>query len=167
MKNILVSLLCVALCTACSKGKPEHKTSCTTGSGSPITKHVTKACGGAPLVIYKTKHDYSKNISVLLSDDGTQILAFPGVTDVPYQHPIALINGYYAQRMVGNAFTSFTFDEYAASGANYSPQDFFDHLIDCAPFTEYYAGCGGTTDTAYLNDIIRSGQLSTRLEKLN
>ena len=118
-----------------------------------------------PAVVYKTKYDYSNNISVLLNSDKTQVMAYPGVTDASFQHPIPLANGYYLQRMVGNAFTSVTFSEYAAHGIDYTDKDLLSRIIDCEPFTEYWEGCG--TDTAYINSLIRTGTLSTSFDKIN
>lgn len=166
MKPYALLLLGSAIAfTACTKHKSTARF-CPTGSGSPIVRSATHPCGVGPLVIYKTRYDYSNNISVLLSADKAQVLAFPGFTDVTVQHPIPLANGYYAKMMLGDAFTSYTFADYAAHGTNYTDQEFLDHLIDCAPFTEYWAGCS-IYDTGSLNNIIRSGQLSTYFEKLN
>ena len=167
MKSVFTLSVCIAvLCIACSK----HKTPanyCPAGSGSPISGTATHPCGGGPIAIYKTKYDYSNNVSILLSNDFTEVLAFPGVNDVTTQRPVPLANGYYLAQMLGNAFTSYTIAQYAATSQNYTDQDFLNHLIDCAPFTEYWVGCGSATDTASINNIIRSGQLATRFEKLN
>lgn len=160
---LLVSISVLSI--ACSKHK-SPTVYCPTGSGSPITHTATTACYTAPVVIYKTKNDYSNNISVLLSNDQTQVLAYPGITDAAIQHPVPLANGYYLQEMVGNAFTSYTFADYAAHGQNYNDADFLSHIADCAPFTEYWVGCS-SRDTATLNNIIRNGQLSTTFQKLN
>ena len=167
MKPFFILLIGVTLlCTACSK----HKTPaiyCPTGSGSPITRTATHANLSGPVVIYKTKYDYSNNVSVLLSTDLKQVEAYPGVHDVTTQRPVPLANGYYMMLMPGNAFTSYTITQYAAGAQNYTDQDFLTHVIDCAPFTEYWVGTGSANDTADINHIIRSGQLSAYFEKLN
>jgi len=162
---ILIALLGV-LHIGCTKKTPVIY--CPTGSGSPITGHSTVTCGGGAVAIYKTKYNYTNNITVLVSDDQTQVLAFPGVTDVGNQRPVALAGGYYAQRMPGNVFLSYTIDQYAAhSQSDYTEKDFLNHIVDCAPFTEYWVGCGSATDTAFFNSMIINGQLSTYMQKLN
>ena len=40
------------------------------------------AVSAPPLVIYKTKKDYSKNIPVILSDDRTKVVSYPDVKDI-------------------------------------------------------------------------------------
>lgn len=165
----LTFLLLVAIAVL-NIGCTKHKTQivyCPTGSGSPITGSRTTPCGADPIAIYKTKYDYSNNVSVLLSNDHTKVDAFPGVKDVTTQRPVLLANGYYLQLMPGNAFTSYTIDQYAEGPQNYSDQDFLNHVIDCAPFTEYWVGCGSVTDTASINNIIRTGKMSTFFKKVN
>ncbi len=166
MKYSYLILACALLsCIACTK----HQTTtnfCPGGSGSPITGQSSKLCSSDPCTIYKTKYDYSNFISVQLSDDKTQVLAYPFVLDVHVQHPIPLANGYYLKRMLGNAFTSIRFGEYdTICHYNFYPSLFTKRLIDCNPFTEYWEGCG--TDTAYINSLIRSGTLSTSFDKVN
>jgi hypothetical protein len=166
MKILYYSLLCMLIAAAaCKKSKP-LKTSCNVGSGKPITKSVSHFCSAGPLIIYKTAYDYSNNVSVLLSDDCTQVLAFPGPSDANMQRPVPLANGYYIQRMVGNVFTSITFSQYNHHGIPYTDQEFLSAVADYAPFTEYYGGCG-STDTGFLNPIIRSGKLDSVFERLN
>jgi len=114
-----------------------------------------------PVVIYKTRNDYSNNVSVLLSDDKKSIIAYPAPTDVAYQKPVKLINGYYLKRMVGNAFLSITIDDYMNSNFNYSPDDLIKYVIDADPFLEIYncSKCLSTTDVTTLNDWIRNNKL--------
>jgi hypothetical protein len=114
-----------------------------------------------PVVVYKTRNDYSNNISVQLAGDKKTITAYPGTFDAPSQKPVALANGYYLQKMVGNAFTSVTFDQYLDTNNHYTVADLASHVIDTDPFTEVYNCCILTRpDTGYLDNLIRSNQLT-------
>jgi hypothetical protein len=82
------------------------------------------ACDASgPVVVYKTKQDYSNNLTIQLSKDGKKVTAYPGKQDAIRQRPIELVNGYLLKRMVGDAVVSLTIDEYALSSFNYSPAD--------------------------------------------
>ncbi len=129
--------------------------SCRTTPNNSLTLNCSGA--GGPLVIYKTKKDYSNNISVLLSADKKSVLAFPDTKDAAIQRPVALANGFYLQKMVGNAFTSLTFDQYI--NGTYSEGDLFHDVIDTDPFTNMY-DCTRATDCDSLNKLIQNNQLS-------
>ena len=113
-----------------------------------------------PVEVYKTKKDYSNNISVLVSPDGKSILAYPGPSDAAIQRPRQLANGYYLKWMVGYSFTDITFDQYLDPNNHYTPADLLNHVIDNDPFTELYQCCNcSSRDTASLNNLIRNNQL--------
>ena len=42
-----------------------------------------------PIIIYKTKSDYSQNVAVTLSDDKSKIISYPHPTDVFYKKKLA------------------------------------------------------------------------------
>ena len=92
-----------------------------------------------PIVVYKTKKDYSNNVSIQLSADKKTITAYPGPTEV--HKPAPLVNGYYCAKMFGNAFLSITIDQYADSNNKYPFDQLMKYVIDTDPFTEYYEVC--------------------------
>ena len=140
-------ILVVMLNVACTT----HKT--------PIGNGPCDANG--PVDVYKTRNDYSNNISVLLAGDNKTISAYPGPSDAAIQKPVALANGYYLKRMTGNAFTSITFSQYLDTNNHYTMADLASHVIDTDPFTELYDCCAITAaDTGYLNNLITTGQLT-------
>ena len=123
--------------------------------------------GSPPIVsIYKTIHDYHQQVSVLLSEDGTELLAFPDPADVAGQRPIALVNGYWLQRMPGNAFLSITIEEYQ-QWTVVDPQILLDRVVDDEPFIEHYTCSGISSDTDYLNALIRRGHLLENCQAAN
>jgi hypothetical protein len=116
---------------------------------------------GGPVIVYKTRLDYSNNVTVQLSADGKKITAYPGQGDVAAQKPIQLANGYLLKKMPGDVVLSLTIDEYAKSSKNYSNEDFINLIIDRNPYLEKYECCKCISqDTAEINDLIRNNKLS-------
>lgn len=114
-----------------------------------------------PVVVYKTRQDYSENVTIQLSGDGKVVTAYPGKLDAVKQRPVELINGYLLKRMTGDAVTSLTIEEYASSAIDYSPADLLNLVIDKDPYLEKYECCKCTKgDTAVINDLIRKNQLN-------
>ena len=113
-----------------------------------------------PAVVYKTKSDYTNNLTIQLSKDGKTVTAYPGKQDVLKQKPLPLENGYLFKRMLGDVVLSLTLDEYANSSKNYSNQDFINLIIDRNPYLEKYECCECTKgDTAAINNLIRKNLL--------
>jgi hypothetical protein len=113
-----------------------------------------------PIIVYKTKLDYSDKVTVQLSKDGKTVSAYPGPGDAASQRPIQLANGYLLKRMVGDAVLSLTIDEYSKSTDLLSPSDLYNLIIDKNPYLEKYECCKCTgQDTAVINDLIRNNQL--------
>lgn len=113
-----------------------------------------------PIQIYKTKVDYSDKVSIKLSEDKSQVLAYPGVGDVTNQYPIELANGYLLKRMVGNAFLSITIDDYQKLTQTPDSDELLEMVIDDEPFTEFYECCKlCLMDTAEINALILDDRL--------
>jgi hypothetical protein len=114
----------------------------------------------APVVVYKTKKDYREYVTVQLSADGQTVTAFPAPSDVLGQKPVQLAEGYLLKRMVGDAYLSMTIDDYANTSRPYSGGELFKLVTDRDPYLEKYDCSGCTdTDTASINNLIRSGAL--------
>lgn len=74
-----------------------------------------------PIIIYKTKKNYNKNVAVILSDDKSTIVSYPDLSDVyrngTYCYPTPLKKGFLLDNRGINknvAFLSITYEEYAA-----------------------------------------------------
>jgi hypothetical protein len=114
-----------------------------------------------PIVVYKTKQDYSNNITIQLSKDKKEVTCTPGPQDAARQRPLQLADGYLLKRMCGDAVTSVTYDDFIKGTKSYSSAEWFSLVIDTDPYLEKYEICKCTgQDTAVINSIIRNNQLS-------
>jgi len=119
----------------------------------------------APLVIYKTKADYSENIPVVLNAAKDKIISYPAVSDISFKgnfrKPVKLKDGFLLDNIglsPNSAYTSFTWKEYASLKKTPSPQQLLSRIIDADPFVAMY-NCGRRSDyssTAELNELIKS-----------
>jgi hypothetical protein len=124
----------------------------------PILPSHCEASG--PIIVYKTKQDYSNNITVQLSKDHRSITCTPGQADAAHQRPIQLANGYLLKRMCGDAVLSLTYDEFITSTKSYRNAELLSMVIDTDPYLEKYECCKCTgQDTAKINDLIRNNLL--------
>ena len=129
----------------------------------PISRQPsTPTQAGPPVVVYKTTKDYSRNVPVGLSADGTRVVSYPAVSDVcglPYPTPLA--DGYLLDnRGIGRdvAFLSYTYEEYAALPATPSPEELLEKVIDKHPLLEiHFLG-----NRYQYKDIVR--ELNERIE---
>ncbi len=95
-----------------------------------------------PLIIYRTREDYSDYVPVSLS--GARIASYPAPSDLSeHSKPVALGGGYLLDRRgIGpnTAFTDYTYSEYIQL-ENVNTQILLEHLLDREPFLELYV-CG-------------------------
>ena len=121
------------------------------------------------IAVYKTKADYSNDVSVTLSFDGSKVASYPAPSDVEGQTPIALPDGYHVGRMIGagqpnGAFLNISISDYASMPASsITPDYLLAHVADKSPFTEIYNCTAATTPSMMVNDIsgwINNSQLA-------
>ena len=94
-----------------------------------------------------------------LSDDKSKIVAYPGANDVLKQKPIALHNGYFLKKMVGDAFLSISIEDYAKGNYDKS-KELSEYVIDKNPFTEIYECCKCVNrNVDSLNAFLKNGYL--------
>lgn len=101
-----------------------------------------------PLVIYRTRADYRNLVPVILNDEKTEILSFPGPADVYFQGelaiPVELSEGYLLDlNGIGPrvAFLNITYEDYAALDTVITARELFSMIMDDDPLTEMYV-CG-------------------------
>lgn len=145
------------------------KTTYTQQPDASVSQARSKA--GPPVIIYKTKKDYSKQIPVGLTPDKKGLASFPAVTDIYYNgelaYPVVLENGYLLDnRGIGPdvAFLSITYEEYSRLKKTPSADELFKLVIDNEPLTEMYnAGVRYEYDNIVteLNQKIREGKINT------
>lgn len=118
---------------------------------------------GPPAMVYKTKKDYSENVPVMLSADGSKIVSYPSAKDVYYKgklaYPIKLSDGYLLDNRgigINVAFLKITYEKYSQLSSVPSLIDLYEMIIDKDPLTELY-NCGNRYK--YKNEVKDLNQL--------
>jgi len=125
---------------------------------------------GPPLIIYKTKKDYSNLVPVGLADDGKTISHYPDMQDVvisdtdEFRTPTKLVQGYLLDNKgiwKGSAFLKVNYETYAKYSETPNTEELQKLILDDDPFLEIY-DCGVRWDITIdeVNSIINSGQLN-------
>lgn len=126
---------------------------------------------GPQTIVYKTKKDYSKFVTVVLSEDKKTIVSYPDPTDVRNANgslrlPTRLIQGYLLDNRgitKDVAFVKLTYSEYSKLSKPPSISELMKLILDNDPITEMY-NCGLRSKfrnaKSELNSIIASGQIS-------
>jgi hypothetical protein len=129
--------------------------------------------------VYQTKQDYFDKVAVELSEDKSEITAFPGPNDVNNKWPVRLTNGYFLNGSFGlnSGYLSLTKEEYGEYLTALPPDTLYKLLIDKDPFISFYSrddhdnrfwdenGAYGI-DTAFINELIRKDKLENYFIKL-
>lgn len=102
----------------------------------------------APLIVYKTTKDYTKNIPITLNDTKDQITSYPAITDITknceFKVPTPLDKGFLLDNFglsANSVYTSYTFEEYAKLEKEPTIQELMNRIIDDQPIIEMY-NCG-------------------------
>jgi hypothetical protein len=99
----------------------------------------------APVIVYKTKANYSDLVPVTMNESKDRILSYPAPGDLYFNGelalPLKLKKGYLLDRRgIGpnSVFTSYTYEEYSRMKAAPSIQELGDWIIDKEPFVSMY-----------------------------
>jgi hypothetical protein len=136
----------------------DHGTRLIGGDGRNTVDHMHKG------VIYRMSGDYSANVPVSVSSDGS-VVSFPDPSDIRENRmPLPLTDGYWLDlRGVGanSVFTSYTYAEYGKLAAVPSLDELKAHIIPGSAVVEVVElpmRMGeAAKDTAAVNNLIRSG----------
>jgi hypothetical protein len=138
--SIIISLILFTDC--CNK----HQQAITSSANQ------NKSSAGPPVIIYKTKADYTKFVPIILSEDKKTVVSFPGVKDLTYKGEFAyptLLNGDYLldNRGISRnvAFLNLTYEQYSKLETTPTPDKLMQMLLDRDPLTEMYY-CGSRFD---------------------
>ena len=104
----------------------------------------------APIIVYKTKWDYNKLVSIWLSSDKKSIVYFPDPTDVgSFSYPNKLKKWYLLDnRWIWNTFLNITYEKYSQLSKSPSIEKIKNIIIkDPSPILESY-------DCSYSNKIV-------------
>ncbi|HQN98502.1 MAG TPA: hypothetical protein PKU86_03530 [Bacteroidales bacterium] len=130
----------------------------------------------APIMVYKTRNDYSKLVPIVLSPNKDSVLNYPHPQDLKqgnsFRYPVLLEEGYLLDRkgiQAGTAFLKITYEEYVELNELPSPDQLLEMIADADPFTELYRCRINLADNKRidtLNAWIRNRQLEKRCSKL-
>jgi hypothetical protein len=136
-------------------------------SQKSMTLHSTPAApldfsAGPPTIVYKTKHDYTNQVAVILSEDKSRVVAYPHPQDIAKKgdniKPTLLVNGYLLDNQGINqhvGFTSYTYEQYAALPQAPSLADLKSKLMDADPL-EYICHCGNRNQFTSLESAMNN-----------
>ncbi len=129
----------------------------------------------APVVIYKTKADYNRQVPIMLSDDRQQVISYPHPNDLRFsdgtlRYPLPLTSGYLLDRKgIGTktVFLEMNYEEYFAQAPE--PSTLLSLISDTDPIQEIwhcYLKINEKDITDSLNFIINNKLLSKRCKKI-
>lgn len=137
MKKIIGTLIIIALLFSCKSGKSISEKN----NNIPVS-------AVEQTIIYKTTRDFSQLVPVTMNEERTKIVSYPAPTDLIYNGkpalPVQLSNGYWLDnRGIGTnvAFTSYTYEEYAALNEVPSMEVLLSKIVEKYPLAEMYF-CG-------------------------
>ncbi len=155
---VLTILALITLMISCKPKQPAVAT-----KGKPIY-------APAPVIIYKTKLDYSQHVPVTLTPDKKSIVSYPANSDVYFggdlAYPIRLEDNYFLDRRgidANSAFTKWTYYEYSRLPKTPTQEEIMQGLLETDPFIEMWdcGNLGAFSDLEKdLNEIIKNGNLS-------
>jgi hypothetical protein len=126
----------------------------------------------APVIIYKTKKDYTHQVAVQLSEDKKQLLSYPAPSDLMVDgkltFPDKLQNGFLLDKTgvtLRTAYLKITVEEYTRAGAfPPPPEEMLKNILDDDPILEMY-NCGPkakySDPAAEINRYISDGKMGT------
>lgn len=114
----------------------------------------------APILIYKTRKDYSIYVPVLMNAEKTKIVSYPDPSDIYFEkkmaYPTPLEKGYLLDnRGIGPnvAFLNYTYEAYSQLKESPTMEVLMSKLLDKAPLLEMW-NCGARTSfSGELNEL--------------
>ena len=133
--------------------------SCKTGKIFTEERTMTQISAVQQVIIYKTTKDFSRLVPVIMNGERTQIVSYPAPTDLIYNGkpalPVSLDDGYLLDNrgiQPNVAFTSFTYEEYAALSVSPSMDELMRKIVEKYPLTEMYY-CGLRDSFSNINEL--------------
>ncbi len=163
----VVLMLFVTACNTSNSRNHEQETTKPT-----VTKQIPAQ---PPLVVYKTKADYSKLVPVILSCDKTHIISYPHPKDLEqngkFRYPTPIGDGYLLDNKgitKDVAFLEYTYEEYHSFCDTPGCDSLYWHIQDIDPLTEFLI-CGSRNnydgDTERLLEKIKQGNCANQIKK--
>ncbi|MGZ5303277.1 MAG: hypothetical protein ACXWDO_04140, partial [Bacteroidia bacterium] len=122
------------------------------------------------------RDEYKKNVAVTLSDDKSEVIAYPGTNDVFYRglpaYPYSLKDDYWLDNRGINkntAFIDMSYEAYSKLPEPPSPLELYEMIIDKDPIIEIF-NCGNRNqfrnEISELNDMIEDSTLTKLCRKI-
>lgn len=174
MRKLILKPLCIAFVLLVFACKATHKTTQTakveTQTNATVEEQSTST---QPVFVYKTKGDYANLVPVFLSDDKSEIVSYPSLSDINNSTlPTPLKDGYLLDNKgVGKnvAFVNLTYDAYAKLKDTPTLNELYTLILDKDPLIEL-CDCGKRNSfvdvNKQLNEWIENNQLKTKCKKL-
>jgi hypothetical protein len=135
-KLLLVSCLALLVFASC-----KSKENMAVSTGKSQTQLVVNA--SQPVVVYKTTHDYSHLVPIIMNAEKTKIISYPAPGDVILDGklalPVSLKNGYLLDNRgidENVAFTNYTYEVYSKLKEAPTLEEFLANIVDKYPLTE-------------------------------
>ena len=133
---------------------------------TPVKQKVIQQMASAPVVIYKTRKDYSRYVPVTMDAGKIRIVSYPDPTDVYFRgklaYPTPLNGGYFLDnRGIGPnvAFLNYTYETYSQLKEVPTMEQLTNSILDKTPLLELWK-CGKRAD---LKDEVK--ELNILIEK--
>lgn len=176
MKNILkiFTVLTLVVGFSCNNQDKNEQSNSSIESDTIFTdialQEKAKFQPGPPVIVYKTKKDYSTNVPVTLTMDRKNISSYPGIKDLKikgkFAYPTPLKDGFLLDRRGIServAFLDITYEEYSKLEKTPSSDELKNMILDDDPLEEMYF-CGSRNSfrnvEKEVNEIIESGDLT-------
>ena len=151
---------------SCSSSKKTDKTA---KEEKEMKENGTVAVTGPPVIIYKTKGDYYDKVPVILSEDKSKVVSYPGARDLykgdKLALPTRLHDGYLLDNRGINenvAFLNISYENFTKMQRVFTAGQLYEMILDKDPLTVMY-NCGKKgkfkDEVSELNDIIDKGDL--------
>jgi hypothetical protein len=154
-KLLFISVLIVFIFASC---KSKEKMADSTGKSQ--TQLV--ANGSPQVVVYKTTHDYSHLVPVIMNSEKTKIISYPAPGDVfldgKLALPVSLKNGYLLDNkgITENVvFTNYTYESYSKMKEAPNLKEILANIVDKYPLNEMIL-CGQRTNFRNVVDEVNS-----------
>jgi hypothetical protein len=112
----------------------------------------------APVLVYKTRNDYTRNVPVIMNESKTEIISYPDPSDLFFRgklaFPTVLVDDYLLDNRgitINVAFLNYTYEEYSKLKKTPSMNELMNSIIDKNPLIELW-NCGSRS--RFKNEVV-------------
>ncbi len=152
------------LLISCSSSRHNH-------NHDTMENSTSAGMASAPVIIYKTRTDYSDHVPVTMDVKKAHIVSFPAQSDLKrdggFSYPTRLANGWLLDNRgitPNSVFLRFTYDDYYNMDHIPTAQSLMNYITDKDPFTRMYK-CGRRNDYQNIEDELNAKIRNGKLDK--